>query len=48
MFVRTVFPQWLNLLQANLAWLMLIMNWSVMQKDWFDIFKATVTMRAHI
>ena len=35
-------------LQPNWVWWAIVMDQSVMQEDWFAIFKVKVTVRAHI
>ena len=39
-------PQLLNLLQSDLVWWCITMGQTVMQKDWFAVFKVKVTVRA--
>ena len=48
MFVQMVSSKLLNILFPNLVLWLIIMRWSVMQKDWFAIFRFKVTARAHM
>ena len=48
MFIRTISPQLLNLLWPNLLWWCNIIGQSVMQEDWFAVFKVRVTVKADI
>ena len=47
MFVQMVSSKPPNILFPNLVWWCITMSWSVIQKDWFAIFKVQITARAH-
>ena len=48
MFVQMVSSKPQNILLPNLVWWCIIVRLSVMQKDWFAIFKVKVSARAHM
>ena len=48
MFAKMIFSKPPNILLPNLVFWCIIMSGSVMQKDWFAVFKVKVTARAHI
>ena len=50
MFVQMISSKPPNMLLPNLAWWCIIMNWSVMHKNWFAarIFRVKVTAKAHM
>ena len=48
MFVQMIFSKPSNILFSSLVLWFIIMSLSVMQKDWFAIFKVKVTARAHM
>ena len=43
-----IYSEPLNLPLPNLVWWCVIMDQSVLQKDWFAVFMVKVTVRAHI
>ena len=48
MFVQMMSSEPQNILLSNLVWLCSIMSQSVVQKNWFSVFKVRVTARAYI
>ena len=48
MFVQIIFSKPPDILFPNLVLWCIVMSQSVMQKDWFVIFKVKVTARAHM
>ena len=48
MFVHIISSKPPNILFANLVLWYIIMNWSVMQKDWFAMFMVKVTAWTHM
>ena len=47
MFIQVMSSEPPNILLPNLVLGCIILSWSVLQKDWFAIFKVKVTARAH-
>ena len=48
MFIQMISAKPPNILLPNMLLWCIIMNWNVMQKDLFTIFKVKVTTRAHM